>query len=295
MHEVTTGATFQTWCAAAQAVVARDPGGRGAAALVVPGDLAGGALALWQAPSVLVATGFPQPGGVAETDGPPGAAALAAALAALGKRVALVAEEGVVPAVAAALEALRCPLPVVAYPLRPPAGFAAELLAETGARALVSVERPGRSASGHYHNMRGEVISDRVAPVDDLFLLAAAAGLPTVAVGDGGNEIGMGKVAERVRAAVPGGEGLAAATPCTWLVAAGVSNWGAWALAGALGRLAGRNLLPTVPDAEAALAAVVAAGAIDGVTGRQQATVDGLPPAEHAAVLQALWDLATAG
>lgn len=267
---------FELLCSQIQGLVSRDPGQRGCGALVVPGDLAAAATALAAARRVLVATGFPQAGGEAETDGPPGAIALAGALVALGKPVLLVAEAQIVPVLAAGALALGARLPAAPYGSPAAAAFGPDL--------LVSIERPGRAADGEYHNMRGERITARVAPVDELFL----GPLPSVAVGDGGNEIGMGKVYSRIAGAVRHGERVACVVPCSHLIAAGVSNWGAWGLVTALGARTGRRLLHG-PAAEAALmSAIVAAGAIDGVTGRPEPTVDGLPLAEHLRLLEEL-------
>lgn len=267
---------YASLCERIQAIVARDPGGRGCAGLVEPGDLAAGALALAGARRVLVATGFPQAGGAAETDGPPGALALAGALSDLGKQVLLVAEPGIVPALVAGAAALGRDLAVA------PAGDQA--VAALAPDLLVSVERPGRAADGHYHNLRGDVITDRVAPLDELFLRAPL----SIGVGDGGNEIGMGKVYSRIAAAVAHGDRVASVVPCTYVVAAGVSNWGAWGLVAALAARTGRRLLHP-PAAEAALlGALVAAGAVDGVTGRAEPTVDGLPLASHLHILNEL-------
>jgi len=55
--------------------------------------------------------------------------------------------------------------------------------------AALAIERPGKAADGRYYNMRREDISHRIADVDALW---RQLGCPTVAVGDGGNEIGMG-------------------------------------------------------------------------------------------------------
>src|SRR5881392_3831507 len=67
------------------------------------------------------------------------------------------------------------------------------LLADHRPTHLVSIERPGRTASGDYLSARGETVRPWNAPVDALFLMAPRR-VATVGVGDGGNEIGMGNV-----------------------------------------------------------------------------------------------------
>ena len=59
----------------------------------------------------------------------------------------------------------------------------------------MSIERCGRSADGAPRNMRGEDISAYTTPLDDLF---SAGPWDTIAIGDGGNEIGMGRLAASV-------------------------------------------------------------------------------------------------
>ena len=70
------------------------------------------------------------------------------------------------------------------------------------------------------------------APLDELF---AAGPWETIAVGDGGNEIGMGALPRALIAAhVEHGATIACVTPRSHLIVAGVSHWGAYALLGAL-------------------------------------------------------------
>ena len=96
--------------------------------------------------------------------------------------------------------------------------------------------------------MRGVDVSPWTAPLDDLFL---AGPWIRLAVGDGGNEIGMGKLPPGLIArTVPNGEKIACVTSCDQLVVAGVSNWGAYGLMAALAvaapRLGGKDR--DVPD-----------------------------------------------
>lgn len=126
-------------------------------------------------------------------------------------------------------------------------------------------------------------------------------------IGDGGNECGMGGAAAGVRRHIPLGVRIAAAAPADALVAAGVSNWGAWGVvaaaegaarahaAGAPPRAAAAAAarapgfaLPTAAEADAAVDAAVAAGARDGITGAGGGSVDGLPSGVHRAKLAAL-------
>ncbi len=116
----------------------------------------------------------------------------------------------------------------------------------------------------------------------------AGARTVTVAVGDGGNEVGMGNVRRRL----VGGGGLmarvASIVRVDHLVVAGASNWGAYGIVAALARLTGRPLLHTPALERRMLEACVAAGAVDGITRRAEATVDGLPLDTQLAVVELL-------
>jgi hypothetical protein len=160
-------------------------------------------------------------------------------------------------------------------------------LRDRGVDGLLAVERPGRAADGNYYTMAGRQISDAVSALDELFLAAATLGIPTVAIGDGGNEVGMGAVREKVATAVPHGERIASVVPADTVVVAGVSTWGAYGVIAAASCIVGRNLLPTAAEEVARLDAVLVAGAVDGVTGRRTAMIDGFDLSVTLEVLEA--------
>jgi hypothetical protein len=144
--------------------------------------------------------------------------------------------------------------------------------------------------------MRGVDVSAWTAPLDELFL-----GGPwrKLAVGDGGNEIGMGKLPGGLIARfVPNGASIACVTSCDHLVVAGVSNWGAYGLMAALAVLRpdwsstiGR-FLAAERDLAVTRAIVDKAGAVDGVTARHEATVDGFGPEVHGPLIDELGRIA---
>jgi hypothetical protein len=136
------------------------------------------------------------------------------------------------------------------------------------------------------HNMRGENIVRFAGDVHRLFEEVALTlpGVKTIGIGDGANEIGMGAVPwedlERRLAGEQSGR-----VPCRiatdWNIVAGTSNWGAYALAAAVALVRG-NVSAVAPydcrQQQSVLEAMVAVGpAVDGVTRRREATVDGLP------------------
>jgi hypothetical protein len=154
-----------------------------------------------------------------------------------------------------------------------------------GITHAISIERCGRSADGAPRNMRGLDISSYTAPLDDLFI---AGPWETIAVGDGGNEIGMGSLPRGlIGQHVDHGETIACTTPAQHLIVAGVSNWGAYGLLGALAALRPdwRERLLACLDVEhdkAVLEATVNNGpAVDGVSRLRAMTVDNLELAVH--------------
>lgn len=252
---------------------------------------------------------------IGENDGPAGLAALARALW-LAKRAQLVviAEDTLHPPLAAILgvagltalplEQARIAsndgsLAVVA--LRPfttdtalAPNAANALLDELAPALLFSTERIGRNADGIYCNMRGRDNGIGRARIDHIFDEALRRGIPTVAVGDGGNEIGMGLVAEAVRAHVKfgdaragGGAGIGAITRADVLVTAAVSNWGGYAIAAALAaRCQDPRLLHTPAMEQALLNRGVEVGLINSVDGIIDANVDGIALSTHMAVVE---------
>src|SRR6267143_690566 len=179
--------------------LALDPGGRGIARFFQTGGARRAADALRRARRVVLTTGFVVDTGVAETDGPPGAAVLGRALRALGAEVRYVTDIVTAPVLMAALTALGETADVIAWPDGDDA--ARRLLGSERPTHLVAIERPGRARDGTYRNMRGADVSEWNAPIDELFVRAGR--VTTVGVGDGGNEIGMGNV--RARLAKGGG------------------------------------------------------------------------------------------
>ena len=255
---------------------------------------------LWHAASSLAAassagiiTGFFVPLGTppaAETDGPVGAALLAGALTQVGIPCRLATDEPCRATCAAALRGINVPLDVV--PLNGAVDEVVALWRTHGVTHALSIERCGRSADGAPRNMRGEDIGAFTTPLDDLFL---AGPWHRVAIGDGGNEIGMGSLpASLIGAHVAHGETIACATPADHLIVAGVSNWGAYALIAALAVLRDdwrASLVASLdPDRDGAiLRTMVEEGpAVDGVTRQRTLTVDSLPAEVHHAKLRAI-------
>jgi hypothetical protein len=231
----------------------------------------------------LVCTGFYIRAAAApETDGPPGAVFLGRALESLGYSVTHVTDRYSSPALKGPVPADR----IIEFPIADDASskqYASELIERLKPSVLISIERGGMTRDGRYLNMRGVDYSPYNAKLDYLF----AGQVPTVGIGDGGNEIGMGNLAEQIPqfATLPNDP---AVTCVDKLVIASVSNWGGYGLIAALSLLVGKNLLPSGQEEEDMIRNMVDAGAVDGVSGNKIYAVDAWNLAENRQALEAL-------
>ncbi|MCH8865127.1 MAG: DUF4392 domain-containing protein, partial [Chloroflexi bacterium] len=251
-----------------------DPGGRNIFALVAADQLRLAAQSLRLARRVGIVSGFYIPeAGAGETDGPPGAGILGQALGQLGITVDYLTDEWNAP-----LFRTLGIEPIV---------DAARYLDEANPTHLVAVERAGRGRDGRYRNLRGVDITATTAPLDELFLDASRRGVTTIGIGDGGNEIGMGRFNRQIKS-LPDLPDDPAVTPTRKTIISSVSNWGAYGLITALSRLSQRDLLPSVEWARELLTELVARGAVDGISGEAKCTVDGFSTEQNAGVLAQL-------
>ena len=158
---------------------------------------------------------------------------------------------------------------------------------------VVALERPGPTADGTFRTMRGLDITSHHRVVHAEYLSdALMPGVVTIGIGDGGNEIGMGKISPTVIASnIANGAAIHCRVPTDYLIVAGVSNWGAYALATGVALLhsvatgSGPVQLPSEDELSRLEFMNLFYPLVDGVTGLQEATVDGLPWDVYAAPL----------
>ena len=113
--------------------------------------------------------------------------------------------------------------------------------------AVISVEAPGANHLGVYHNAVGKDVSELEAKSDILWELLKQKGVLNIAIGDLGNEIGMGTIGMHIRQYVPftgPGEcicgckgGTLAASSADHIITATCSDWGCYGLMAALAYL----------------------------------------------------------
>jgi hypothetical protein len=218
----------------------------------------------WEKGNVFLATGF-YVAGYAETDGPVGTVALAHALKKLGYKPIIVTDnyckgffelediDTVYIDIAADKEVFE------------------KLISKYNPKGMISIERCGKNRFLDYANMRGISISEYTAPIDEMFSMYQGI-IPTIGVGDGGNEIGMGKVSGVIRRKLSLESSIVSTD---LLVIATVSNWGAYGIVTALGAKTGKRLMPDINWIEEYIVKTVFIGSVDGVTHAKTVTVDG--------------------
>ena len=244
----------------------------------------------WEKDTVLLATGF-YVAGYAETDGPAGTMVEAKALKALGYHPVVVTDSfcrGFFE-----LEDIDAEY----LPMDADDADCLAVVEKYHPVGMISIERCGKNIQDDYANMRGISILENTAPVDRIFELVgpdAAEGAPrvrTIGVGDGGNEIGMGNLADVITKDL-------SLVPCRVrtdiLVTASVSNWGAYGIAAALQALTGEKVYslvdgkPVDQKVEEYIQATVEIGSVDGVTHERVAHVDGYEAGVEQEILKAL-------
>jgi hypothetical protein len=209
----------------------------------------------------------------AETDGPPGAVALAKALHKLGFEVAYVTDKYAAPLFAPDIAG---PESVIEFPITDSEksnDFAQNLLNDIKPAVIISTERCGIALSGKYLNMVCRDITEFTAKIDYLFQSYER----TIGIGDGGNEIGMGNLAHEI-----------AIARVNKLIVASVSNWGAYGLIAAISILVKQNLLPDTEWEKEIIKEIVRRGAVDGVSGLNKLSVDGFDLEQNAWTLAEL-------
>ncbi len=222
--------------------------------------------------TIFIGTGFPVED-TFETDGPVGALILYRALEILGANPVLVC--GTPMATAFQQDYRTCVISVGKKEM----GLveAKRALAHYKPEVIISIEHPGLAENGCYHNMLGEDISARAACFD---FFMDEANCPTIAIGDGGNEIGMGNV----KAFLVELNIIPAVTECDVLIISDVSNWGVYGILAFLSIWSKQDLLnQTCP--EQILKYISNLGSVDGVTRKNELTEDSLPASEGIALI----------
>lgn len=168
----------------------------------------------------------------------------------------------------------------------------------------VAIEKIGVNSKGITHTVEGKAFEENGPKYGDDFINTLnAQGKITIGYGDGGNEIGFGKIYEKVRDLTPygkkcqcpceSGKATITATDIVWPV--NVSNFGAYGtVAGIAILLEDPGIALSAKDHLKALEVSIEAGAFDGSTGRPILAEDGIPAATAGAYVQVMQGIAEA-
>jgi len=135
----------------------------------------------------------------------------------------------------------------------------------------ISIERLGRNEEGIYLNSRDIDIEKFTAPLDDLFVLGNKK-TPTFAIGDGGNEIGMGNFRDFLKEVL---HVSPSAIKSDHPIIASVSNWGAYGFIAYMQKDLGKKLLPPFEEIEEYMDYILSLGCVDGIKCENTKSVDG--------------------
>lgn len=249
-------------------IVSRDRGGRGVSKLCRYDDWQAAAAAFAPLRKVAVVSWFYIPGaGAPETDGPGGAVMLARAFLREGRGSEVWTDE-------LCLDVMKGAAAAAGYPERL-VKVAPERLDDDPPEGVIFTERLGRAEDGGYYNFRKADITKWTPPLDELAFVAGERGIPTLGIGDGGNEVGMGNFYEELKKLLPAYASCLCTVRTDYALAVDVSNWGAYAMTAALSFMWGSWRGPEAGEELAVLEAMKELGAVDGISRLPDITVDG--------------------
>ena len=227
-----------------------------------------------------------------ENDGPFGTVVLAEALTKIGHHVTIYTDPPAAEPFRALLERRSVDVPVEELTLND------KNQQDKIAGSLdvaIAIERLGGNINGITYGATGISRDSFRCNVDRLFAEMTKSGKPTLSIGDGGNEIGFGKVHDVLIETMPDlnkaditpcGGGIVSAVSTDVLVVSTSSNLGAYGVCAALAVKRNDASLCHTPEEEIALEHVgVGLGLTDGGTGKRIAAVDGIPVQDNAAVV----------
>ncbi len=151
--------------------------------------------------------------------------------------------------------------------------------------AVITNEAPGRNKFGAYHNATGLNTTEIEAKYDVLFKKLQKAGVYNLSIGDLGNEIGMGAIAEHIEKFIPRahdngcqcgcGGGILVDSKADNIITATVSDWGCNALMAACAYILKKpELFHDMDVQSAAMETAAKAGMLD-MYGLMIASIDG--------------------
>ena len=224
--------------------------------------------------------------GAAETDGPIGAIAIGNALKNIGYQVTYITDEFLQPPIKKVLSADDN---LEIFPMQnheQSAITADKMISDLNPSLIISIERCGPTVDGDYLNSRGKKIEEFNSKTE--YLLNN--NIPSIGIGDGGNEIGMGNLKHIIKNSTE-----LSNPPCITttdlLIPASTSNWGGYGLVAGLSKITNKNLLPSIPEDEKLIKDFVDAGGVDGITATSSYKVDSFELEVNSSILNRLHKL----
>jgi len=267
---------------------------------------------------------------IAETDGPPGAASLALSLhKAFGIVPIVITEQNIIKAIEKVIQAagfvtlkpdealkttqgtpfrggLLKAASVISFPIEAELARieSVSLIERYNPTSVIVIEKGGMNETGAVHSSRGDDTSESMAKVDYLVMEATRRGIFTIGIGDGGNEIGMGLIKEKLKehfplarkCNCPCGKGIAPEIETDCLVTANVSNWGAYAVEACLAVLKqDPDILHNEIIEDRILTRTADAQLADGISGYAEPSVDGMLANVHRSLIVLLREIVKRG
>ena len=277
-----------------------------------------GAVGRGDAVFLMTGSGYPPQMPKGESDGPPGAAALARALyRGFGAVPVYVCEEMHAEPIVASSEAahimvkdfadarekrLGAAIATAPTDAAQVAGWAASIFDEYRPKAVISTERLGPNEHRVINSATGWAIGPEVGIVDLTPIIdeAEKRGVFSIGIGDYGNEIGFGRIHDDVKRIMPHGAksqsdtpgGSATVVKTDVLVPAMTSNWGAYGVEAALAYLLGKADLMHSPEMEGRMITkCLEAGGLESIYCTTEFKVDTCDGESSQAVVQLLGNM----
>lgn len=205
-----------------------------------------------------------------ETDGPPGAVAIGFALKQLGFEIIYITDKWSFSMIKGLLSEKDT---LINFPVTSHSesdSFSKKLIEKYSPSMVISIERASLVEDGTYRNWKQEDVSKYNAKIDYLFTPS----LYSIGIGDGGNEIGMGNLSEKIKS-IKGLPDQPSITKVDDLIISSCSNWGAFGLIAAISKIKKQNLLLSVEQVKKIIIKSVDLGAVEGLSGKKIYAVDG--------------------
>ncbi len=174
--------------------------------------------------------------------------------------------------------------------------WVAKIYDEMKPKMVISTERLGPGRNGVIHTATALPLQgpDKhcefdVVDISPVFTEATKRGIPTIGIGDHGNELGFETIRAAVEKSMPKGATLCTSVAADILLPCMMSNWGCYGIEAALAYLLKRpELIHSAADEERNIRACLNAGGLEAMYCTMDFSVDGLDGEISMAVMQFL-------